>query len=208
MDIKLDGQSAVIESMNVAGRKLQYNASNPRFAFYTTAQSAVYMIPWTPDTTPRVIAETKEFNVSAAEITVEIPYNQLTGIIGDAYFPAERTLSQGDIQLIPFTDAKLEDYELFAEIIADPNGTKLLLTTNQWVQDVRIQQLEWSSERAELLSTNTIFAANILKNTDGILFEADFESELPAYGISYTKNGEIYQYYFINGEIIQLSSEY
>lgn len=54
MDIQLADQSAVIESMNVSGRKLQYNASSPRFAFYTTAQTGVYLISWTPDTTPRI----------------------------------------------------------------------------------------------------------------------------------------------------------
>ena len=54
MDIQLADQSAVIESMNVSGRKLQYNASSPRFAFYTTAQAGVYLIPWIPDTTPRI----------------------------------------------------------------------------------------------------------------------------------------------------------
>ena len=54
MDIQLTDQSAVIESMNVSGRKLQYNASSPRFAFYTTAQTGVYLIPWIPDTTPRI----------------------------------------------------------------------------------------------------------------------------------------------------------
>lgn len=145
---------------------------------------------------------------SAGVVTVEIPYNQLTGIIGDAYFPAERTLSQGDIQIIPFADASLEEYELFAEIIADSNGTKLLLTTDQSVQDVCIQQLEWSDGQTELLSANTIFAANIFKNTDGILFEANFNSDRPAYGISYTKNGETFQYYFIGNEIIELRTEY
>lgn len=74
MDIQLNGQDAVIESMNVSGRKLQYNAGSPRFAFYGTAQTSVYLISWTPDTTPRITVEDTEYNVSADDETLEFSY--------------------------------------------------------------------------------------------------------------------------------------
>ena len=83
MDIQLNGQTAVIESMNVAGRKLKYNASNPRFAFYETTQTDVYLIPWIPDTTPRINVTDKELSVVASATTVDIPYTvkNITGNI-------------------------------------------------------------------------------------------------------------------------------
>ena len=82
MDIQLNGQTDVIESMNVAGRKLKYNASNPRFAFYETTQTDVYLIPWIPDTTPRINVTDKELSVVASATTVDIPYT-LKNITGN-----------------------------------------------------------------------------------------------------------------------------
>lgn len=74
MDIQLNGQSAVIESMKVAGRKLQYNASTPRFAFYTSSQTAVYMIPWIPDTAPKILVSDTEESISADGGVVTFSY--------------------------------------------------------------------------------------------------------------------------------------
>ena len=130
MDIKLDGQSAVIESMNVAGRKLQYNASSPRFAFYTTVQTVVYMIPWTPDTTPRIIAETKEFNVTATETTVEIPYTvkNITGAIaatvadGATMTNVNATVADADAKVTVTFDANTESTEKTATIVLSYEG--------------------------------------------------------------------------------------
>ena len=130
MDIKLDGQSAVIESMNVVGRKLKYNASSPRFAFYTTDQTAVYMIPWTPDTTPRVIAETKEFNVSAAETTVEIPYTvkNITGAIAatvaDGATMTNVNATVADAKVTVTFDANTESVEKTATIVLSYEGAE------------------------------------------------------------------------------------
>ena len=47
--ITIDADKATIESYNVAGRNLKYNSSSPRFAFYTTAQTDIFMIPATYD---------------------------------------------------------------------------------------------------------------------------------------------------------------
>ena len=47
--ITLSASSATIESSNVAGRYLKYNSSATRFAFYTSGQNDVFMIPATYD---------------------------------------------------------------------------------------------------------------------------------------------------------------
>lgn len=74
MDIQLNGQDAVIESMNVSGRKLQYNAGSPRFAFYTTAQTSVYLISWTPDATPRISLTKNSDGVTYDATSYEFTY--------------------------------------------------------------------------------------------------------------------------------------
>ena len=63
-----------VESKDVAGRKLQYNASSPRFAFYTTDQTPLYFIPWEADTTPRIFVEKNSYEVEAAEGSIDIVY--------------------------------------------------------------------------------------------------------------------------------------
>ena len=138
MDIELNGQSAVIESMNVAGRKLQYNASSPRFAFYTTAQTAVYMIPWTPDTTPRIIADTKEFNVSADATTVDIPYTvknitgEITATVADGATMANVKTSVTDGKVTVTFYANEESTEKTATIVLSYEGaTSVNVTITQ-----------------------------------------------------------------------------
>lgn len=63
-----------VESKDVAGRKLQYNASSPRFAFYTTDQTPLYFIPWEADTTPRIFVEKNSYEVEALEGSIDILY--------------------------------------------------------------------------------------------------------------------------------------
>ena len=63
-----------VESKALAGRKLQYNSSSPRFAFYTTYQTPLYFIPWIADTTPRIYVDKKNYEVEAAEGSIDIVY--------------------------------------------------------------------------------------------------------------------------------------
>ena len=65
---------------------------------------------------------------SYGTVVVEIPYNKLTGIIDEAYFPAERSFTNGALVISPFQDADLESYHQFVEIVATSDATKLLLT--------------------------------------------------------------------------------
>lgn len=63
-----------VESKAVAGRKLKYNSSSPRFAFYTTDQTPLYFIPWEADTTPRIFVNENNYEVEAAEGSIDIVY--------------------------------------------------------------------------------------------------------------------------------------
>lgn len=63
-----------VEYKAVAGRKLKYNSSSPRFAFYTTDQTPLYFIPWEADTTPRIFVNENNYEVEAAEGSIDIVY--------------------------------------------------------------------------------------------------------------------------------------
>lgn len=126
---------------------------------------------------------------SSGTIIVEIPYNKLTGIIADAYFPAERTHTVGTISCEVFQEIHWEQYEQFPEVVATPNATKLLLTTDSAVQDVRIFQLVLPEDSMMQAQAKNIFAANVLAKENAIIFEADLESATTDYMISYSVNG-------------------
>jgi hypothetical protein len=63
-----------VESKAVATRKLKYNSTSPRFAFYTSDQTPLYFIPWEADTTPRIFVDEKNYEVEAAEGSIDIEY--------------------------------------------------------------------------------------------------------------------------------------
>ena len=63
-----------VESKAVAGRNLKYNSTSPRFAFYTTNQTPLYFIPWEADTNPRIFVNENNYEVEAAEGSIDIVY--------------------------------------------------------------------------------------------------------------------------------------
>ena len=125
---------------------------------------------------------------SSGTIIVEIPYNKLTGVIADSYFPAERIHTVGSIACEPFQEFHWEKYEQFTEIIA-ADSTKLLLTTDSAVQDIRIFEIIPAENDYNQPQTKNIFAANFLSAENAIIFEADFTSSASNYVLSYSVNG-------------------
>ncbi len=132
---------------------------------------------------------------SFGTVVVEIPYNKLTGIIDDAYFPAERSFTNGALNISPFHDADLESYHQFVEIVATSDATKLLLTTDSAVQDIRISELIWAKDGMSYTQTKNIFASNFLYKDNAILLEAEFDAYRPNYLLTYSIEGNTYVFY-------------
>ena len=135
-------------------------------------------------------------------VTVEIPYNELTGIIGDGFFPPERIYSSGSISIIPFADAQLESYGQFVECVARPESTKLLLTTDTVAQDIRVYELIWSDYNQV---KKNVCAVNCLSAENAIVLEAQFSDERPNYMISYSIDGKPQQFYLVKDASGQIS---
>ncbi len=78
---KQDNGSYMITSVADPTRSLRFNSSNPRFAFYTSAQTDVYMIPYEISTTPYIEASQTTFDVPAAgaEYAIALTCQNLTG---------------------------------------------------------------------------------------------------------------------------------
>lgn len=127
-------------------------------------------------------------------VIVEIPYNELTGIIGDAFFPAERTHTSGTVSIAPFQEDQWESYEQFADIVATPNADQYILTTDSAAQNIRIYQQTEYDQGLIHTETENIFAINFLGAENAILFEADLAQEGVSYLLCYNVNGETQSY--------------
>lgn len=137
---------------------------------------------------------------SYGTVVVEIPYNKLTGVIDDAYFPAERSFTSGTLNINDFHDADLDSYQQFVEIVASPDATKLLLTTDSAVQDIRIYELVWAKDGLTYTQTKNIYASNFLYKGNAILLEAEFDDHRPNYMLSYSIDGSTYVFYLIKDQ--------
>lgn len=137
-------------------------------------------------------------------IVAEVPYSALTGILKDAYFPAEQDTATGTIIASAFTEADQSKYTKYAELILDESGDNILLHTNTGIQNLRIESGEWSASGAYYTPQHTIFAASGLTATDAILIESILEATLPRLRISYQTSGETVSFYITkaaNGQI-------
>ena len=175
MDIQLDNQLAVIESKNVSGRKLKYNAGSPRFAFYTSAQTDVYMIPWIPDTTPRIKVESTDIEVKAdaTEVSFDYELKNTTGTViatvGNSTMEKVDATVDGNTVRVTF-DANEDAEEKSSTIvlsIAGADDVNVTITQAAYVDsgegdDVVIESgtVLWSDDWGKAGSTSTTFSSN------------------------------------------------
>lgn len=75
---------------------------------------------------------------SSGSIIAEIPYEELTGIIADEFFPAEQESADGDIFITPYEEAILSADGQIAELILDPNGKSYIIQTDNGVRNLSI----------------------------------------------------------------------
>ena len=116
--------------------------------------------------------------------------------------------SNGDLKIIPYEDAPLDSYDQFVEVVAKPESTKLLLSTDTTVQDIRIYELIWSDYNQ---IKKNVCAINSLTNENAIRIEAEFNGERPNYIIEYSIDGKPNQFYIVKDPAtnkMSLASEY
>ncbi len=108
---------------------------------------------------------------SSGTITVEIPYEKLVGILHDAYFPAEKDLSNSTVQITPFDEEQASKFTQITEAVLNKEGNMLLLHTDNIVHNVRITASATPPETKQY----TIFAAYTLTPGDAIMLQASDE---------------------------------
>lgn len=139
-------------------------------------------------------------------ITVELPYAELTGIIGDQFFPAERPLSDGSIFAELLTEEHLDQFRQFTELTTDDGGEQIVLYTDSILQDVQIRSGYWNEEGTAFYTTAVVYAANVLTGTDAIILETFIPDVMPILLLSFDFRGQTFSYFIdqsgMDGSII------
>ena len=113
-------------------------------------------------------------------ITVEIPYEKLSGLVHEDYIPAKKGAVQGTMKMIAFTEADLSKFTDVAEIVINTDGEMRMAYSEGSVQDVRITM-------NDKISNYTIFAANYLSAGNGIGIKVK-ASEIAKLKLTYKSN--------------------
>ena len=108
---------------------------------------------------------------SEGTIIVEIPYDKLSGVLADEYFPGERVPYHGTVEEIPFDDATVTDFTQISELVLQPGGDMTLYYTDKAVLDFRIIE-----EDPTTGYSSVIFATPYLTPGDAVLLEASADA--------------------------------
>ena len=125
---------------------------------------------------------------SAGIITVEIPYQELTGILYDGYFPAERDQSEGTIYTGSFMETDMEQFDNMAEVTLDAGEEILVVYPEGTVEDVRVS----IADNGKNLSSYTVFAALEMSANNAVVLSVS-EEVMNNTTIAYISNDELFQ---------------
>lgn len=113
---------------------------------------------------------------SSGVVVAEIPYEKLTGILKDEYFPPERATVPGEIQLLPFSAENQEKFTKFSELTLEKDADKFLLYTDKSAYDITIEYGTLSDSNL-FHREYTCFALSGLTPGDAITVEANLAND-------------------------------
>ncbi len=126
-------------------------------------------------------------------ISVTIPYDQLTGIIADSYFPPERDVSSGAVSVSWPTGEEIGNLSglQIAEVVLDRDGEMILLKTDRLVYDLRLELGQWDAEGNPTATCYTVFGSDVFSSQMAVMVQAKLTSEDSYLRLSYLQGEEI-----------------
>lgn len=118
-------------------------------------------------------------------ITVEIPYSELTGMIYDGYFPAERESIQGTMHTGSFMETDMEQFTSMAEVTLSTGQEILVVYPEGTVQDIRINIPGDGMNKPDY----TVFAALEMSDRNAVVISLTPE-DMEGITVSYTVDAE------------------
>lgn len=126
---------------------------------------------------------------SAGTIFAEIPYEKLSGILKEDYFPADYSSLSGSITAAPFQSVEQGQFSQFAELILSTEAEPLLLSTEGTVSNIRIELGSLTTDSG-FTAEATVFAAESLSAEEAIMLQADLSETAPALRLTYNSENE------------------
>lgn len=132
---------------------------------------------------------------STGIVTVEIPYNELSGILNDAYFPDEYQPSTGKLIAENAEDADISKFEQLMEVVLHPQGKQVLLYSDRTVRGLTITSGSWTPDGLYFLPDYVIFSATGVSNEKAIIVRMAIPDMLPELMVSYETADGVENYY-------------
>lgn len=130
-----------------------------------------------------------------------IPYDQLNGILKDAWFPPEQVTPNGTLEVLPFSQEDAAAFDQFAELYLSREGGCYLLHATGLIYDIVIESGIWNSDCTVFTPQETVFKANSLVSSDAVMIQADIPDTMPDLRITYTAaEGTVTVYLSASGE--------
>ena len=102
---------------------------------------------------------------SSGVITVELPYQELTGMIYDGYFPDEHEQMIGAVHASALSEINLEQFNSMAEVVIDSNGETLIVYPEGSIADITVN----IPDSGNSLPGYTVFRAYQMSESDAVV---------------------------------------
>ena len=126
---------------------------------------------------------------SSGMLISTIPYDTLSGLLKDGYFPSESVTFAGTPGVMDFSTASTNNFNAFAELILSDGGKELLLYAEGTLLNVRIETGTRSENGKEFIPEATVFAATAISSGDAVMIQcgsADLQ-------LTYESQGQVHQ---------------
>jgi len=127
---------------------------------------------------------------TSGTVTIEIPYEELTGIIADEFFPAEEDTMIGTLSAQLLSKADANSFSQIAEVVLDKAGETVLLYADGAVRNVRIETGSWNDDGTIFSADSTVFGTYTLTPGDAIMVQASIPDTMPNLRITYQSGQE------------------
>ncbi len=140
-------------------------------------------------------------------IAAEVPYEKLTGVIDDAYFPVEQDAAAGSLNTALLTEENADSFSQIAEIILDTEGQMIFLYTEDSVLDVKLEIGTMNASGDSFIRNYTGFAAPYLTPGDAIMLQHSFGEEAVIQVQYYSNNQKFNGYLILENDTVLLKEE-
>lgn len=127
---------------------------------------------------------------SSGIVTLEVPYEELRGIIANEFFPPEKEVLEGQINAQLLSEIDTSSFTQLPKITLNESGESFLLYADGAISDVQIEIGTWNEDGSVFFPTSTVFAAVSITPGDGIIVQAFIPDTMPSIRITYANGAE------------------